>query len=164
MKSSRLKGKIPPGRLEMNRSCLVFMQNIKRKPMDPSGEYVIGIDTGGTYTDGVLLDHRSRRVMAFSKTLTTRDNLARGIKKALTELRIADPASVKLVGISSTLATNSIAEGKTRRVGLLLIGYDPELMAAFNLASKLPTRHFAHFSGGHTTQGLSCATPYLPFG
>ncbi|MGD8468051.1 MAG: hydantoinase/oxoprolinase family protein [Desulfobacterales bacterium] len=122
--------------------------------MDPSGEYVIGIDTGGTYTDGVLLDHRSRKVMAFSKTLTTRDNLARGIKKALTELRIADPSSIRLVGISSTLATNSIAEGKTRRVGLLLIGYDRELMATYNLASKLPTRHFAHFRGGHTTQGL----------
>ncbi|MGD9058218.1 MAG: hydantoinase/oxoprolinase family protein [Desulfobacterales bacterium] len=122
--------------------------------MDPSAEYVIGIDTGGTYTDGVLLDHRSRKVMAFSKTLTTRDNLARGINKALEELSIADPASVRLVGISSTLATNSIAEGKTRRVGLLLIGYDQELMAAYNLVSKLPTRHFAHFRGGHTTQGL----------
>jgi N-methylhydantoinase A/oxoprolinase/acetone carboxylase beta subunit len=122
--------------------------------MDPSGEYVIGIDTGGTYTDGVLLDLQSRKVMAFSKTLTTRDNLARGIKKALNELNIGDPAAVRLVGISSTLATNSIAEGKTRRVGLLLIGYDRELMAAYNLVSKLPTRHFAHFRGGHTTQGL----------
>ena len=122
--------------------------------MDPSGEYVIGIDTGGTYTDGVLLDLQSRRVMAFSKTLTTRDNLARGINKALNDLNIADPAAVRLVGISSTLATNSIAEGKTRRVGLLLIGYDQELMATYNLVSKLPTRHFAHFRGGHTTQGL----------
>ena len=122
--------------------------------MRTSGEYVVGIDTGGTYTDGVLLDHRSRKVMAFSKTLTTRDNLARGINKALKELSIADPASVRLVGISSTLATNSIAEGKTRKVGLLLIGYDQELMAAYNLASKLPTRHLAHFKGGHTTQGL----------
>jgi N-methylhydantoinase A/oxoprolinase/acetone carboxylase beta subunit len=122
--------------------------------MDPSGEYVIGIDTGGTYTDGVLLDHRSRQVMAFSKTLTTRENLARGIRKALQELYITDPASVRLVGISSTLATNSIAEGKTRKVGLLLIGYDRELMATYDLASKLPTRHFAHFRGGHTTQGL----------
>jgi N-methylhydantoinase A/oxoprolinase/acetone carboxylase beta subunit len=122
--------------------------------MDPSGEYVIGIDTGGTYTDGVLLDLQSGKVMAFSKTLTTRDNLARGIKKALNELNIGDPAAVRLVGISSTLATNSIAEGKTRRVGLLLIGYDQELMAIYNLVSKLPTRHFTHFRGGHTTQGL----------
>ena len=122
--------------------------------MHPSGEYVIGIDTGGTYTDGVLLDRRSRKVVAFSKTLTTRDNLTRGINKALKELRIADPGSIRLVGISSTLATNSIAEGKARKVGLLLIGYDQELMAIYNLVSKLPTRHFAHFRGGHTTQGL----------
>ena len=97
--------------------------------MDPSGEYVIGIDTGGTYTDGVLLDLQSRRVMAFSKTLTTRDNLARGINKALNDLNIAEPDAVRLVGISSTLATNSIAEGKTRRVGLLLIEYEQELLA-----------------------------------
>jgi N-methylhydantoinase A/oxoprolinase/acetone carboxylase beta subunit len=137
-------------------SPFIFMQDsgVERKPMDPSGEYVIGIDTGGTYTDAVLLDLKSRKVMAFSKTLTTPDNLARGIKKALNELNIGDPAAVRLVGISSTLATNSIAEGKTRRVGLLLIGYDRELMATYNLVSKLPTRHFAHFRGGHTTQGL----------
>jgi len=122
--------------------------------MDPSGEYVVGIDTGGTYTDGVLLDYRSRQVMAFSKTLTTRENLARGISKALKELCIAKPARIRLVGISSTLATNSIAEGKTRKVGLLLIGYDRELIATYNLASKFPTRQFAHFNGGHTTQGL----------
>jgi N-methylhydantoinase A/oxoprolinase/acetone carboxylase beta subunit len=127
---------------------------IKRKPMRTSGEYVVGIDTGGTYTDGVLLDYRSRKVMAFSKTLTTRENLTRGINQALKELCIAQPAKVRLVGISSTLATNSIAEGKTRAVGLLLIGYDQELIATYNLASKFPTRNLAHFRGGHTTQGL----------
>jgi N-methylhydantoinase A/oxoprolinase/acetone carboxylase beta subunit len=122
--------------------------------MSTARDYVVGIDTGGTYTDAVLLDYHSRNVIAFSKTLTTRDNLTRGITRALKELDIKNAGDVKLVGVSSTLATNSIAEGKERRAGLLLIGYDRDLIAAYNLTAKFPTTHWAHFKGGHTTQGL----------
>ena len=122
--------------------------------MSKTREYVVGIDTGGTYTDAVLLDYHSRNVIAFNKTLTTHDNLIRGISHALDGLQIGEADSVKLVGVSSTLATNSIAEGKERTAGLLLIGYDRDLIAAYNLAAKFPTTHWAHFRGGHTTQGL----------
>ena len=122
--------------------------------MGKTGEYVVGIDTGGTYTDGVLLDYRSRKVIAFSKTLTTRENLTRGIITVLRDLPIEDASAIRLVGISSTLATNSIAEGKERQAGLLLLGYDRDLIAAYDLDSKFPTTHLAHFKGGHTTQGL----------
>jgi len=122
--------------------------------MSTTGEYVVGIDTGGTYTDAVLLDYRSRKIIAFSKTLTTRGDLTRGITKALKELHIENADSVRLVGISSTLATNSIAEGKERPAGLLLIGYDRDLIAAYDLTARFPTSHWAHFRGGHTTQGL----------
>jgi N-methylhydantoinase A/oxoprolinase/acetone carboxylase beta subunit len=122
--------------------------------MSTTGEYVVGIDTGGTYTDAVLLDYRSRKVIAFSKILTTRENLTLGITKALKDLHIEDATKVRLVGVSSTLATNSIAEGKERQAGLLLIGYDRDLIAAYDLTTKFPTTHFAHFKGGHTTQGL----------
>ena len=117
-------------------------------------EYVVGIDTGGTYTDAVLLDYRSRKVLAFSKTLTTHDNLTRGIKKALDGLQIEAADSVKLVGVSSTLATNSIAEGRERPAGLVLIGYDRDLIAAYDLAAKFPTTQWANFKGGHTPQGI----------
>lgn len=122
--------------------------------MSNAHEYVVGIDTGGTYTDAVLLDYHSRRVVDFSKTLTTRDNLTRGITAALKDLHVKEAGSVRLVGVSSTLATNSIAEGKERKAGLLLIGYDPDLITAYNLTAKFPTRHWAHFKGGYTTQGL----------
>jgi len=122
--------------------------------LNEAREYVVGIDTGGTYTDAVLLDYRSRTVIAFSKTLTTRGNLTRGITTALKDLPIEEAGSVRLVGVSSTLATNSIAEGKERQAGLLLIGYDRDLIAAYGLNAKFPTTHWAHFRGGHTTQGL----------
>ena len=121
--------------------------------MSKAHEYVVGIDTGGTYTDAVLLDYRSRKVIAFSKTLTTRGNLTRGITTALKNLHIEEAGSVRLVGVSSTLATNSIAEGKERQAGLLLIGYDRDLIAAYGLGAKFPTTHWANFRGGHTTQG-----------
>lgn len=115
--------------------------------------YMIGIDTGGTYTDGVLLEYPSRQVIASSKSLTTREDLTFGITAALEGLSVDNPLRVKLVCISSTLATNSIAEGKGRRVGLLLIGYDRELLVRYNLESKFPTPYFEYFQGGHTVQG-----------
>ena len=123
----------------------------KAREMRP--DYIVGIDTGGTYTDGVLLDYRSREVIASSKTLTTREDLPQGIMAALKRLNVKDPSKVKLVCISSTLATNSIAEGKGRRVGLLLIGYDRDLIVGYNLQSKFPTQYFEYFRGGHTVQG-----------
>lgn len=119
----------------------------------PYGDYVVGIDTGGTYTDGVLMDYRTRRVVASGKTLTTRANLADGVIGVLKMLHIENPANVKLVGISSTLATNSIAEGKAREVGLVLIGYDPDLIASYGLAANFSTQRFAYFDGGHNAQG-----------
>lgn len=122
--------------------------------MGRKNEYVIGIDTGGTYTDAVLLDYHSRKIVAFSKTLTTRENLTRGITNALENLPIKKTGSIRLVGVSSTLATNSIAEGKERQTGLILIGYDRELMTAYHLSAKFPTTIWANFSGGHTTQGF----------
>jgi N-methylhydantoinase A/oxoprolinase/acetone carboxylase beta subunit len=114
---------------------------------------MVGIDTGGTYTDGVLFEHLSRKVITSSKSLTTREDLTQGITAALEGLHIDNPSEVKLVCISSTLATNSIAEGKGRRVGLVLVGYDRDLMASYNLESKLPTPCFEYFRGGHTVYG-----------
>ncbi len=119
----------------------------------PDSELVIGIDTGGTHTDAVLLHYRTRAVVASGKTLTTRDDLARGVVSVIEQLPIDRPERVKLVGISSTLATNSIAESKTRRVALLLIGYDAELVETCGLRDKLWTKDFEYFRGGHTASG-----------
>ncbi|MFP4038972.1 MAG: hydantoinase/oxoprolinase N-terminal domain-containing protein [Desulfosudaceae bacterium] len=118
-----------------------------------TSRYLLGIDTGGTFTDGVLLDYKTRAVLSSAKTLTTYGDLARGVTEVIGRLDIDDPALVELVGISSTLATNSVAEGKTRRTGLLLIGYDPDLISQYKLDDDFGTDIVAYFKGGHTSQG-----------
>ena len=117
------------------------------------GDLVLGIDTGGTYTDGVLLAYKSRRVLAKHKSLTTKRDLSVGIGRVIDSITIDDPAAVKMVSISTTLATNAIAEGKGKRVALFLLGYDPELIATFQMEKRLATPHFFFFTGGHDIYG-----------
>lgn len=114
---------------------------------------VIGIDTGGTFTDGVLMNYRTRKVLNTSKTLTTRHDLKRGVITVIEDLNIDNVEDVKMVGVSSTLATNSIAEGKARKTGLLLIGYDRELVESYGLDGKLNTETIGYVGGGHNSQG-----------
>jgi N-methylhydantoinase A/oxoprolinase/acetone carboxylase beta subunit len=114
---------------------------------------VLGIDTGGTYTDGVLLEYHSRRVLASHKSLTTKRDFSIGIEQVIDGIHIPDPAVVKMVSISTTLATNAIAEGKGKRVALLLIGYDPDLVTAFKMEGRFATPQFHYFAGGHDLYG-----------
>jgi N-methylhydantoinase A/oxoprolinase/acetone carboxylase beta subunit len=125
--------------------------------LDRHNSLVLGIDTGGTYTDGVLLDYGTREVLATTKTLTTRHDLTQCVGTVLEQLSIQDPSQVKSVSISTTLATNAIAEGHGRRVALALVGYDPELVEAYNLAERLGTKRFRYFRGGYDLQGAEQA-------
>ncbi|MFP4202770.1 MAG: hydantoinase/oxoprolinase family protein [Opitutales bacterium] len=118
---------------------------------------VIGIDTGGTFTDGVLMNFATRDVLSSAKVLTTHHDLKEGVIGALDALNIEDVDQVKLVGISSTLATNSIAQGNNRSVGLLLIGHDRELMEDFGLDEKLGTGRIGYVAGGHNAKGVPAA-------
>jgi N-methylhydantoinase A/oxoprolinase/acetone carboxylase beta subunit len=114
---------------------------------------VLGIDTGGTYTDGVLLEYHSRKVLATHKSLTTKRDFSIGIEQVIENIHIQDPSAVKMVSISTTLATNAIAEGKGKRVALLLIGYDPELITAFQMGQRFSTPDYYYFAGGHDLYG-----------
>jgi N-methylhydantoinase A/oxoprolinase/acetone carboxylase beta subunit len=116
-------------------------------------DLVLGIDTGGTYTDGVLLEYHSRRVLAWHKSLTTKRDFSIGIEQVIDGIRIDDPAAIKMVSVSTTLATNAIAEGKGKRVALLLIGYDPDLIASFKMEKRFATPHYHYFAGGHDLYG-----------
>lgn len=114
---------------------------------------VLGIDTGGTYTDGVLLEYHSRQVLASHKSLTTKRDFSIGIEEVIENIRIEEPSAIKMVSISTTLATNAIAEGKGKRVALLLIGYDPELITSFKMEGRFATPHYYYFAGGHDLYG-----------
>ena len=117
----------------------------------------LGIDTGGTYTDAVLVDHATGEVLAAAKSLTTRHDLSIGIKAAMAAVFEAEqtlsPEAVDLVALSTTFATNAIAEGQGSPVCLLLIGYDPELMEQYGFQHELVTDDVVYLDGGHDVLG-----------
>ena len=41
---------------------------------------ILGLDTGGTFTDAALLDADAHKVVAHAKSLTTRYNLSIGVR------------------------------------------------------------------------------------
>ncbi|MBR5329800.1 MAG: hydantoinase/oxoprolinase family protein [Firmicutes bacterium] len=87
---------------------------------------VLGIDTGGTYTDGVILIRETKEILASAKSHTTHENLINGIRSVIRKLDYADVESIDYVALSTTLATNAIVENNGCRVGALILGYDPE--------------------------------------
>ncbi len=116
----------------------------------------LGIDTGGTYTDAVLVDHASGEVLAGDKALTTRYDLSVGIGQAVAavfEENGVSPAEVDLVALSTTLATNAIVEGRGGPVCLLLIGYDPVLIRQYGFERDLVTQDVVYLRGGHDGLG-----------
>ncbi len=105
----------------------------------------LGIDTGGTYTDAVLWSEAggaNGKVLAKAKALTTRHDLAVGISgavDAVLEKAGTDPAAIKLVSMSTTLATNALVEGQGGRVALVMIGFSEGDLARDGLKAALGT-------------------------
>ncbi len=115
----------------------------------------LGIDTGGTYTDAVLVAD-NRTVVDAAKSLTTRRDLSIGIGKAIAAVfleQTISPQEVDLVALSTTFATNAIVEGQGSPVCLLLIGYDPELIRQYGFESELATHDIVYLDGGHDVSG-----------
>lgn len=112
----------------------------------------LGIDTGGTFTDAVLLDPADR-VVATAKALTTRHDLSQGIGAAIRAVRAQCPGPVALVSLSTTLATNALVEGRGGRAGLLLIGLDERALRRSGLDRALADAPVALVAGGHRADG-----------
>lgn len=116
---------------------------------------LLGIDTGGTYTDAVLYSE-TRGVVARAKALTTRHDLAVGISGAveavLAEAK-APVAAIGLVSLSTTLATNALVEGQGGRAGLVMIGFGPEDLKRDGLADALGNDPVLFLPGGHNVHG-----------
>jgi N-methylhydantoinase A/oxoprolinase/acetone carboxylase beta subunit len=150
----------------------------------------LGIDTGGTYTDAVLVDHDSGSVIAGTKALTTHHDLSIGIREAISALvqqgaadaesRLWDqlpegdlrgesapasrsgtalvaPSEIGMVGLSTTLATNAIVEGRGSPVCLILIGYDRSLIEQHGFRRDLVTDDVVYLRGGHDLEGSPLA-------
>lgn len=106
---------------------------------------VLGIDTGGTYTDGVVVDLETRGILNKAKALTTREDLSIGIRNCINNLKFERFKDISAVSLSTTLATNAIVEGRGCEVGLLMLGHDP--------IGTLPVEHCTVLPGGHDIKG-----------
>lgn len=117
--------------------------------------FYLGIDTGGTYTDAVLWSEATG-VAAKAKALTTRHDLAVGIAGAVDAVLAtarADPKAIKLVSMSTTLATNALVEGQGGRVALVMVGFGPADLARDGLEKALGGDPVVFCDGGHDVHG-----------
>ena len=117
---------------------------------------VIGLDTGGTYTDAALLDTATGTVRATGKSLTTRDDLSIGVGGAIRRVLEdfdGSAADIGLISLSTTLATNAVVEGVGGRVGLLMIGFDETSLQRADLARALGQDPVFFINGGHAADG-----------
>lgn len=104
----------------------------------------LGIDTGGTYTDAVIIDFSTGRILSKAKSQTTYDDLSLGIDSAIGGLDGKYLREVQMVSMSSTLATNSIVEGKGGRVGLVGVGLDFDRSVSVDMMCTVKGRYNLH--------------------
>lgn len=98
----------------------------------------LGIDTGGTYTDAVVYDFDTDQVLAGAKSLTTKEDLSLGICGALDGLPKEYLNQVRLVSLSTTLATNACVEEKGGKGHLIFIGGYPKVVKETGTEYGLP--------------------------
>ena len=113
---------------------------------------LLGIDTGGTYTDAVLFCPE-RGVLHSAKSLTTREDLSLGIDAAAGRVLPRNRKEISMVSISTTLATNAIVEGRGSPVCLLMIGQGTEALERSGLGDALGEDPVAFIAGGHDAAG-----------
>ncbi|MBY5987232.1 hydantoinase/oxoprolinase N-terminal domain-containing protein [Roseovarius atlanticus] len=120
---------------------------------------LLGVDTGGTYTDAVLV-RDEREVIASAKALTTRQDLSIGIGDAieavLTQSGVT-PDQIGLASLSTTLATNALVEGQGGRVGLVYIGFRERDLDMHGLTEALAGDPALVLGGGHNHAGSEAA-------
>ncbi len=103
----------------------------------------IGIDVGGTFTDVVVIDNESHKLIGQLKFPTShdaREGVALGIitalERAMQQFDL-QPDEVAFIAHSTTQATNALLEGDVAKVAVLGIGNGIEAFLA-KRASKVP--------------------------
>jgi N-methylhydantoinase A/oxoprolinase/acetone carboxylase beta subunit len=123
-------------------------------PHQSSQGFIIGIDTGGTYTDAVVVDPVAKKVLHAAKALTTKGDYAIGVSEAMVAaLQAVSPSDIAMVSVSTTLATNAVVEGHGSAVGVVLIGFDAQMVARTKIAESFPGIEIIAAAGGHDHAG-----------
>jgi N-methylhydantoinase A/oxoprolinase/acetone carboxylase beta subunit len=120
--------------------------------------YHIGVDTGGTYTDAVIIAAERGQVIASAKAITTKGDLAIGVNEAIASALAANPEmvsarQVSLLSVSTTLATNAVVEGEGSPVAAILAGFDAAMLNRTGIRSVFPDMPIACIGGGHDHNG-----------
>ena len=116
---------------------------------------LLGVDTGGTYTDAVLI-RDEEVVIASAKALTTRHDLAIGVGgavRAVLEQSGIAASDVSMASLSTTLATNALVEGQGGRVALIYIGFRKKDLDGHGLRDALKGDPCIVLAGGHNHAG-----------
>jgi N-methylhydantoinase A/oxoprolinase/acetone carboxylase beta subunit len=120
---------------------------------------LLGVDTGGTYTDAVLMRDEAE-VVATAKALTTKQDLSIGIGgavQAVLQQSGVDPAGIAMASLSTTLATNALVEGQGGRVALIYVGFKESDLEAHGLRDALKGDPALVIAGGHDHAGSEAA-------
>ncbi|MFV0474668.1 MAG: hydantoinase/oxoprolinase N-terminal domain-containing protein [Pikeienuella sp.] len=121
---------------------------------------LLGVDTGGTFTDAVIYDEAARVVRGKAKSLTTHGDLGAGVAAAIDlalEAAGAAPEEIALVSLSTTLATNALVEGHGDPAALAMIGFREEDLARAGLAAALGPDPAIFVAGGCRSDGSAAA-------
>lgn len=125
---------------------------------------LLGIDTGGTFTDAVVLDRGARdgrgEILGFAKSRTTHDGLDAGIADAIAN-SLSDaavgPEKIDMVSLSTTLATNALAEGRADSTALVLVGFDRHAIRRSGIEEFGDASRTLLIAGGHDAGGAERA-------
>jgi N-methylhydantoinase A/oxoprolinase/acetone carboxylase beta subunit len=146
--------------LNLQISNLQMTDALKNTPPTPSlsPTYLIGVDTGGTYTDAAIIEAQGHRVVASAKAITTKGDLAIGVMEAITQAvaklpQGLHPKDISMVSVSTTLATNAVVEGHGSAVGVFLIGFDAPMVEKTGIAKAFPGIPIEVIAGGHDHNG-----------
>lgn len=121
---------------------------------------LLGVDTGGTYTDAVIYDEAAGRVLGKAKALTTPRDLAVGVGGAVSAALArsgAAPGDIAMASLSTTLATNALVEGHGDAAALVMIGFSEGDLARAGLSGALGADPVIFAAGGHDSAGNETA-------
>ena len=120
MASGKLRRRLGAVRRSLSNFKLRHYPNFGSGALDLAN-WLIGVDTGGTFTDLIAFDHAGGALRR-AKVPSVPDDPSLAVVDALEKL-FADgvaPADIAMIVHGTTVATNALLEGKGVRIGLLI--------------------------------------------